>query len=144
MVASSPEVRQWLERTTARQLEYGLDEVTDLSAEQFRAFLQAHHDPIERAFEQLEDAPDKTRELVEDLEQGLDKQLGADLHEQARTALGLLRQLNVKLERLSSDAALEPRELLERRIVRILRTLEEERVPELLDLQVREQKTDAG
>ncbi|MCQ7029982.1 hypothetical protein MRO55_26110, partial [Escherichia coli] len=34
MIASSPEVREWLEQMTARQLEYGLGEVTNLSAEQ--------------------------------------------------------------------------------------------------------------
>lgn len=135
VVASSPEIRRWLERTTARQLKYGLNEATDFSAEQFRVFLQEHRDQIEQAFEQLEDTPEQTRQLLFELEGQLDKQLGADVQEQARTALGLHRQLNVKLERLSSDSALEPKELLERHIVRILWTLEEQRVPAVLDSQ---------
>jgi len=74
-----------------------------------------------------------------DLEEQMDEQLGVELQKQARTALELHRELNTKLERLSSDAPLEPKELLERRIIRISRTLEEERLsglPAELDLGV--------
>ena len=133
-VASSPEVRQWLERATARQLESGLDQATDLSAEQFRMFLQDNREQVKQAFEQMDDAPEQTRKLVLDLEEQMDEQLGVELQKQARAALERHRQLNTKLERLSSDAPLEPKELLERRIIRISRTLAEQRLSELPDL----------
>jgi hypothetical protein len=128
LVESAPQMRQWLERATARQLEYGLDEGTQLSAEQFRVFLRDNHDQVEQALVQLEQAPDKARKLVQDLESELDKQYGLDVRKDAKQALKLHRALNDKLERLNSDAPLEPKELLERRIVRILRTLQQQQM----------------
>jgi hypothetical protein len=131
LVASAPELRGWLERATARQLEYGLDSGTQLSAEQFRAFLRDNHDQVEQALVQLKQAPDKAHKLVLDLESELDKQYGLDVRKDAKKALELHRALNDKLERLNSDAPLEPKELLERRIVRILRTLQQKQMKQL-------------
>lgn len=130
-IEASPEARQWLERVTARQLEYGLDEATELSAEQFRVVLREHHDEVEEAFVEVEKAPEKARRLVHNLEDSLDKQYGIDLQKDAKRVLEIQRRLNDKLERLNSNAPLEPKELLERRIVRILRTLEQEQLKEL-------------
>ncbi|RCS40388.1 hypothetical protein DTL42_23690 [Bremerella cremea] len=131
LIQSTPEARRWLEETTRRQLDYTLDETTQLSTEEFRELLQAHHKEIETLFQEIEAAPNETKEVVLDFESSIDKSWGIDLQNQARNALELHRRLNDKLERLTSDAPLDPKELLERRIVRILRTMEEERLPQL-------------
>ena len=128
MIASSPEVREWLEQMTARQLEYGLGEVTNLSAEQFRAFLEENRPTVILALDRIEEAPDEAHRLVLNLEGKLEARIGVDVQKQAQRALELHRQLNHKLERLIDPSeTLSPKELLERRMVRILRTLQEEK-----------------
>ncbi|MEQ8791465.1 MAG: hypothetical protein RIC55_34700 [Pirellulaceae bacterium] len=131
LVESAPEMRQWLEKVTARQLQYGLEKGTQLSADQFRVFLRENHDQVEQALVQLEQAPEEARKLVRELESELDKQYGLDVRNDAKQALAMHRTLNDKLERLNSDAPLEPKELLERRIVRILRTLQQQQMREI-------------
>ncbi len=134
LVKSTPEARQWLEETTRRQLTYALDETTELSAEEFRDLLQANHEQIEKAFQEVEAAPDEAKEYVLDHESSIDENWGVDFKRQAHNSLELHRRVNDKLERLSSSAPLEPKELLERRIVRILRTMEVERLPQVSSL----------
>lgn len=131
LVATTPEVRQWLEDATRRQLKYTLDETTELSAEEFLELLQNNHDEIEDAFQQLEEVPQLAQQSVLDLETNIDKSWGVNLKSQAENALELHQLLNDKLDRLTSNAPLTPKELLERRMLRILRTLERERLPEL-------------
>lgn len=126
LVATTPEARQQLERLTSRQLDAGLDQITQISREQFREMLRRNHDAIVAALEQIEQAPDEARRFVLKTEASLEDQMGIDLQRQARTALALHRDLNNKLERLQQpDAALDSKELLERRIVRLLRTIQE-------------------
>jgi hypothetical protein len=127
IVESAPNVRERLERFTARQLEAGLDEVTELSADKFRQVLQENHDQLVKAFEAVEQAPEETRRLVLETEASLEQQLGVDIQTQARNALAVHRDLNDKLERLADpEATLEPKELIERRIVRIVKTMAEQ------------------
>ncbi|PQO46429.1 hypothetical protein [Blastopirellula marina] len=134
-IATAPEVRQWAENATRRQLNYTLDEATKLSTEEFRDLLQANREKIKRAFVQIEDAPEETKEYALGLESSIDEYWGINLKNQTHNALEFQQRLNDKLERLSSDAPLEPKELLEQRIVRILKTLEQERLPKLKTLE---------
>lgn len=139
MIAQAPQARQELEQLTARQLERGLNEAIDLSAEQFREVLRANREDIVQVFETIEEAPEDAHRLVLDMEADIEQQLQVDLQRQMRQALRAHQQLNDKLERLSSpDVQLDSRELLERRIVRILRTMQEQ---ETLDPRVAEQRS---
>ncbi|MEX2175965.1 MAG: hypothetical protein WD872_16505 [Pirellulaceae bacterium] len=125
LVSSAPAARERLERFTARQLAAGLDTATELSAEQFREILNANHEQLAQAFEQIEAAPEEAREIVLSTEASIEQQLGVDLQKQAKAVVGVHRQLNDKLELLADpNAKLQPRELLERRIVRILRAMQ--------------------
>ena len=125
--ATAPEAREWLERATRRQIERGLDEVTELSEEQFRAILSKNHESIASAFEKVEAAPEESRELVLETEASIEQELGVDLQRQARNALALQHDLNAKLALLTDpDAKLTAREQLERRIVRILKTMQQQ------------------
>jgi hypothetical protein len=56
----------------------------------------------------------------------VDQKLGVDIRRQAGLLLEMFRQLNAKLEELARDHKdLSPADHLERRIVRILRALQE-------------------
>ncbi|QDU28667.1 hypothetical protein ETAA8_37700 [Anatilimnocola aggregata] len=126
VTASAPEARQWLEDFTAQQLTVGLNEAGDLSAEQFRTVLRDNRETVIQAFEQIEAAPDETRRLVLEMETEIENQLGVDIRKQAESALAVHIRLNDKLARLNdADATLEPQELLERRMVRILKTMQD-------------------
>jgi hypothetical protein len=132
MLASSADVRQWLERVAERQLNRGLDDVTELSAEQFRTYVTANRATVQQAFDELESAPDEARELILGTEASLEEQLGVDIQKQAEQTLAVHRALNDKLERLSTEGTpLAPRELLERRMLRILKALERQQVSTL-------------
>lgn len=128
LIESGPEAREWLAGVISRQLEVGLDEATELSVDQFREFLQANRQQVADALDQLDAAPEETEQLVIELENSLERQLGADFQAQARRALELHRRLNDKLETLTNEQAqLDPQELLERRMLRILRALADEK-----------------
>jgi hypothetical protein len=125
LIGAAPAGRKELEELTQRQIALGLDHATEFSAEQFRQVLRDNREEFVQVFEAIEDAPEDVRELVLNTEEDLEESLGVDLQKQARSALQVHRQLNDKLEHLASpDVQLSPRELLERRIVRILRTIQ--------------------
>lgn len=118
------EARVELEKLTIDQLERGLDNAVELSADEFREWLRTNHDAIEDAFVQVEQAPSDARLLILDTEASLEEQLGLDLRDQAKLALEVYRLFNDKLARLAAAGAdLTPQERLERRMVRLLRAL---------------------
>jgi hypothetical protein len=126
LTASAPEARQWLEDFTAQQLKAGLDEAGDLSAEQFRKLLRDNREAVIEVFEKVEAAPDEARRLVLEMEENVENEFGIDVQKQAKEALAVHIRLNDKLARLNDpDATLEPQELLERRMVRILKTMQD-------------------
>ncbi|HCS51784.1 hypothetical protein [uncultured Rubinisphaera sp.] len=129
----TPQVRKWLEEATARQMRYGLDEATQMSAESFRSFVQDNRSDIQAAFEEIDDVPQDARQMVLNLEDQMGKQFGIEMQKQAKNALSIHRKLNSKLDKLSNGTQLEPKELLERRIVRLLKTFQENKLPESLD-----------
>jgi hypothetical protein len=127
LMASAPEARQELEEFTARQLDVGIEKITEISAEQFRKLLQQNREEIIAAFDKVEAAPEEAERIVLETEKSIEEQLGVDIQNQARSVLTVHRELNDKLQRLTdSSASLRSRELLERRIVRILRTMQEQ------------------
>ncbi|MBI1248825.1 hypothetical protein GC197_13415 [bacterium] len=131
LIASTPEIRQWLQDAMRRQLRYGLDETTQLSAAEFSEFLHSNHDEIEELFVKLEETPDDLDNYVNKFEVKIQQQWGVDLEKQARNALLLHREFNDKLETINRGSALTPKELLEKRILRIVKTLEEKRLPDM-------------
>lgn len=128
-VASAPEARKRLEHYLDRQLDEGFGRVTDLSAEQFRELLRDNRGLVLRGYRELEALPQEVEQFTLDLENQIDRKLGTDLRKQARFALSIHHAMNEKLERLERGYDLEPHELLERRIVRILRTIQLQEFP---------------
>jgi hypothetical protein len=132
LISTAPQGREELERFTARQIELGLDQTTSYSAEQFRKLLDEHHAEVEEMFVKLEKAPQNAEHLVLETEADIEQEFGIDVQRQAKMTLRLHRQLNDKLAHLSADESqLSAQELLERRIVRILKTLEKQKLDEL-------------
>lgn len=124
VIAQAPRLRERLEAATLRELEQGIDNAVELSADEFRQWLRENHDVIEDAFVQVEQAPHETRMLVLDTEASLEEQLGLDLRDQAKLTLEVYRIFNDKLERLANpEENFSRQEKLERRAIRILRAL---------------------
>lgn len=124
LIAQAPRLRERLEAATLRELEQGIDNAVELSADEFRQWLRENHDAIEDAFRQVEQAPQDTRLLVLDTEASLEEQLGLDLRDQAKLTLEVYRIFNDKLERLAKPQQdFSRQEKLERRAIRIVRAL---------------------
>lgn len=124
LIAQAPRLRERLEAATLRELEQGIDNAVELSADEFRQWLRENHDAIEDAFRQVEQAPHETRLLVLDTEASLEEQLGLDLRDQAKLTLEVYRIFNDKLERLANPQDdFSRQEKLERRAIRIVRAL---------------------
>lgn len=126
LIAQAPRLRERLEAATLHELEQGIDNAVELSAEEFRQWLRENHEAIENAFRQVEQAPHDTRLLVLDTEASLEEQLGLDLRDQAKLTLEVYRIFNDKLERLATlQDDFSRQEKLERRAIRIVRALTE-------------------
>ena len=132
LIAQAPRLRERLEAATLRELEQGIDNAVEFSAEEFREWLRENHAAIEDAFIQVEQAPHEARMLVLDTEASLEAQLGLDLRDQAKLTLEVYRIFNDKLERLSEPADdFSRQEKLERRAIRILRALTQDHATDL-------------
>ncbi len=126
VIAAVPDARVDLERMVARQLAIGLDNATELSAEQFRDLLKENRAQFVKVFNAIEDAPEEAHQLVLETEASIEKQLGVDLQRQAKLAVKNLDDLNAKLDRLAgSPDTLSAKEQVERRIVRVLRAMQQ-------------------
>ena len=125
-MAAGPETRQWLEQFAVRQLEFGLDDASLFSDESLRQFVRDNRPLLEQAMaaEASDDGPSSFKPA--DLEARVDEAAGDEVRNQAEATLVVHRQFNEKLARLNdASAELTPKEELERRMARILRTLEE-------------------
>lgn len=126
ILAAVPDARVDLERFAARQLSVGLDNATELSADRFAKVLEDNRERLVEVFETIDDAPEEAHRLMLETEADIESQLGVDIQRQARIALQRLDQLNAKLDRLAdSPDDLSAKEQLERRIVRVLRALQQ-------------------
>lgn len=132
-IAQAPELRREAETFLEHQMQKGIARVTDLSAEQLREFLKNNHDRIEQRLERLQEAPAKVEAFAQELEADLEQQFETDLQQDLDYLLGAHRQLNDRLAKLRDGAGLTPDELLERRIVRLLRTLSQRELKKLAE-----------
>lgn len=125
-VRSIPEAREELVAFLGRQLAVGLDEATAFSALEFEDILRDNRDLVEAAAEELKQFPDRAETFIVSLEKRLERRWEVDVQKEARFILKAFRGFNAKLERLSAGDRLTAEDLLARRIVRILRALQEE------------------
>jgi hypothetical protein len=125
-VTSAPRVRQQVEQYLDERVAASLARGSAVSERQFRDFLKKERPRIKEGFNELRQAPPEGERFTTELEKSVDRQLGADISEQARRVLESLRQLNDKLAALGADKDLNEPGRLERRIVRILRAYQDE------------------
>lgn len=121
-IENIPTARQQLEHLIVQQVENGLDGVTEISAEQFRKFLRANHAAIEEQLEAVRDFPDKGQDYVLKMESDIEKSLDIDIRKQAKELVSLQTQLNNRMDRLLNAENLDTKEMLEKRMIRILRS----------------------
>lgn len=129
ILAATPDARAALENLTLRQLDEGIDAATSVSESQFRRLLNQNRAEILKVFEKVEDAPDEAHRLALEIESNLENDLGVDLQSQAKAALAVHEQLNVRLTKLAgSPETLDRKAALELRMIRILRTMQKQRL----------------
>jgi hypothetical protein len=125
-VTSAPRVRQQVEQYLDERVAASLARGSAVSERQFRALLQKERPRIQEGFNELRKSPPEVERFTAELEKSVDRQLGADIREQARRVLESLRHLNDKLVALGTDKNLNEPDRLERRIVRILRAYQDQ------------------
>ncbi len=96
-----PELRKGLTRIFSRQLAKGLDQATELSAKQFRSYVQNHREDVRQSLHSIQESPENARRLVREAEDQLDQYLGLNFAKQAASTLRVHRRINNKLEKLS-------------------------------------------
>lgn len=125
-VRSIPEARQELVGFLGRQLAVGLDEATAFSAREFEDILRDNRDLVEEAADELKEFPDRAEKFIVNLEKRLERRWEVDVQKEARFVLKAYRGFNAKLERLGEGDRLDAEDLLARRIVRILRAMQQQ------------------
>ncbi|MCG6157064.1 hypothetical protein [Rubinisphaera margarita] len=126
LMASSDDARIQLEQLTETGVEEGLDEGTQMSKQAFREFLKENHQEIESYLKELEDSPQEARQFIVGLEQDLEQALEVDMQKQMDNLAELQTQFNSKVDRLTAGGNMEPIELLELRILRLMKTLQQQ------------------
>jgi len=122
-VASIPDLRAWLASLAEQKIDAGTEKAMDLATEKFEAFVLENRPLFQKAFTGLDQAPDEAEELVLSLETKYEETFGADAEAQAEATLEAVKRLNARLEKLSDGGALKPQDLIERRIIRIVRAM---------------------
>lgn len=132
VLKSMPQAREQLEDYLERQMDVGLEKAAELSTEQFRKFVRENHADIQKAFGELQPGPRETPRLADELDKLVEQKLGLNVRKEARVGLELLRKLNAKLEALRGPSPeLTTTQRVERRIVRLLRTIEAREIGKL-------------
>jgi hypothetical protein len=131
--ASLPHTREQVEEYLDRKVKAGLTRASAVAEQDFRKFLADNRDYVRQGFAQLQQVPARAPQLAAGLEEGLDRQLGVNLRQEAGALLEALGQLDARLEKLGRDKGLTPSEQVERRIVRTLRALQREAAKEVRD-----------
>lgn len=126
LMASTDEARLELQQLTEVGVEEGLDEGTQMTRQAFREFLDTHHQEIESYLEEIEDSPEEARQFVVGLENDLEKALEVDLQKQLDNLADLQSQFNTKVSDLTEGGNLKPVQLLELRILRLMKTLQDQ------------------
>jgi len=130
LIKAAPDVRQEAEQFVTRQIDTGSDELIALSSEKFNEYVANNREMFEKWLTQLDESPEKVKQLSQEMNQQIEELVGTDLQKQLDMLLAAHEKLNERLGRIEKHAGLSPTELIERRIVRILKALEQKYVTE--------------
>lgn len=128
-IDSVPTAREQLEKRLMEQIDQALDKATLLSESKFREFLTANRAELELSMKDLASSPELAEERLVELQGALEKQVQGDLEMSFRDAYQGLTLVNDKLDRLKNSEGLSEGEQIERRVLLLARTLQDERSP---------------
>ncbi|QDT39618.1 hypothetical protein [Stratiformator vulcanicus] len=131
LIQAAPDVRKEARKFIARQIDAGSDQLIAVSSVQFQEFVESNHDQVEEWIEQLDAAPDEIQEIAEQIDDQVGELVGEDLQQQLDTILAGHEKLNDRLSKIARSGHLSPTELIELRIVRILKALQLKYVEEV-------------
>lgn len=124
--AAIPDLRGALEDFALSQLNEVFDQVATLTEDEFKKFLTENRDLVETTFKELADNPKVSDDLLKQLEEALDQQLGVEMKTQAEDLLSTLEKLGDEVEKLKEGKNLGELEAKKRRILMIARLLQHE------------------
>lgn len=134
-----PEGRKRLEQYALEKYDETANEVIHLTDDEFRKFLHANHDKLDKYFKDLAKNPKLAEEDINELARSMDEQLQVDMKLTAKMLLETLMEVNATLQRLRADQKLTPEEQNLRRVVMLGRRIHLESDPAKL-AQFRESK----
>jgi hypothetical protein len=121
---SIPIAREGLEDYIVDQMDTILEQTATMTEEQFRGFLKDKHDVLEQGFTDLSASPQMAEQTVNEITNGLDKQLGRRMQEEAGQLFDTIGQMNKKIATLHANKGLNQEQMLERRILMLTRRLQ--------------------
>lgn len=132
MRENMPKIREALEDQALSLFEDNMKQMTQISREQFSAFLKDNKPLLKQKFERLAKNGKLAEEDLKEVEEALDKQMKEEMKAKAKEFLLTLRSLNEKLAKLSVGKGLNEEEKLQRQALMIARRLQlEETDPSL-------------
>jgi len=130
LIKAAPDVRQEAEQFVSRQINTGSDRLIALSSEEFNEYVANNRDMFEQWLTRLDESPEDVEQISEEMNQQIEELVGKDVQKQLDMLLAAHEKLNERLGRIERNAGLSPTELIERRIVRILKALQQKYVNE--------------
>jgi hypothetical protein len=127
VIAGMPGARKWLEDYACQQADSVIQKVDVIGDKQFRDWITENRDTVEKAVGQLKEGGALSDDVVALLEQELKEKLNLDVTEQAAVLPVLLSDLNKVLEGKDLNAEQQ----LERRILKIVRRLQKDKIGEV-------------
>jgi hypothetical protein len=119
-----PNLRGKLEDYVLDQTDTVLEQAATLTEEKFRKALHDNHDLLEKGFKDLANSESLSEESLKVLVEALEKELQADIRDQAETVLETLRFLSGRVQKLAAGSNLDEEERSERRIAMLARRLQ--------------------
>jgi len=119
-----PEGRKRLEQYALERFDETATEVIHLTDEQFRKYLRANRDKLDKYFKDLAKNPKLAEEDINELARSMEEQLELDMKLGARQVLETLIEVNGTMRALRADQKLTPEEQNMRRVVMLGRRIQ--------------------
>jgi hypothetical protein len=121
-----PVARKRLEKVATDYAEDALQETRAITDKRFREFYKAHHDDLQKKFDELAKSPDLAETSIADIQKSLEDDLRVDLRADATVLLKEITQRNQNFKQLRDGKNLTPEAQIERRAWMLVKALGKE------------------
>jgi hypothetical protein len=123
-IGATPTIRESLEDHILAQTEGVISNGVNMGEAEFRKILRDNKDSFEQTIDELAEGEEYSEETLQIFLKAVNNEMGRDMEDQAEEVLGTLIALNEKLQKLSSNDALNKEEALERQTLMVIRRLQ--------------------